>query len=308
VLSLKPARTVRPGGTLGIAAPGGPVDPDLLEEGCVVLRDLGFETLRRDDLLARHRYLAGDDERRAVEFMELVSDPRVDGIVCARGGYGCDRIIPLLDAKAVRAAAKPLVGYSDITALLLWQRRRAGLMGVHGPMLDRGADVSPLAIAALVDLLTGACSEPRVLRGTGCGGGRANGRLLGGSLTLVAASIGTDWEIDTRGAILLLEDKAEPPYRIDRMLQQLRGAGKLETARGVGLGDFSTCSDDRYPDATAESIVEEVVRPLGIPLVTRLPFGHCRDNFPWPVGGRATIDGESGEIQILETGLSDGSG
>jgi len=301
---LKPARALRRGATLGIAAPGGPVDPEALAEGEAMLRDLGFATLRRDDLLARRDYLAGDDARRAKEFMDWVGDPRVDGIICARGGYGCDRILPMLDPQAVRDAAKPLVGYSDITALLLWQRRCAGLMGVHGPMLDRGADVDSLALSALVDVITAADPAPRVLRGQGRGGKRAAGRLVGGSLTLVAASIGTPWEIDTRNTILLLEDRGELPYRIDRMLQQLRGSGKLEAVVGVGLGDFASCVDDRYPNATAESIVEEVVRPLGIPLVTGLPFGHCRNNQPWPVGGRATLDGETGELQILEPGVS----
>ncbi len=169
------------------------MDRERLEAGEALLRGAGFRTLRRDDLLSRQGYLAGDDTRRAKEFMQLVTDPEVDGILCARGGYGCDRILPLLDADAVRSAAKPLVGYSDITALLLWQQRRAGLMGVHGPMLDRGADVDPAALAALVAQLTGAMETPFSLRGVGRGGERAQGRLVGGSLTFVAASIGTDW-------------------------------------------------------------------------------------------------------------------
>ncbi|MDH3211396.1 MAG: LD-carboxypeptidase [Myxococcales bacterium] len=300
---LRRPRALRRGATVGIAAPGGVVDPERLEAGEALLRDAGFHTVRRDDLLARRAYLAGDDGRRAAEFMGLVADPRVDGIVCARGGYGCDRILPRLDPEAVRAAAKPLVGYSDVTALLLWQRRRAGLMGLHGPMLDRGADVDPAAFAALVAQLTGEAEIPVVLRGAGRGGGSARGRLVGGSLTLVTASLGTAWEIETKGAILLLEDRGELPYRVDRMLQQLRGAGKLERAAGVGLGDFSTCVDDRFPEASAESVIAEVLRPFGIPLVTGLPFGHRRENFPWPVGARATIDGDRGEVRILESGV-----
>ena len=304
---LKKPRALARGATLGIAAPGGPVDRQQLEAGETLFRAAGFRTLRRDGLLCRRGYLAGNDTRRAKEFMDLVSDPAVDAIVCARGGYGCDRIIPLLDADAVRSAAKPLIGYSDITALLLWQQRQAGLMGVHGPMLDRGADVDPAALAALVAQLTGAVETPLSLRGVGRGGGQARGRLVGGSLTLVAASIGTCWEVQTRGAILLLEDRGERPYRIDRMLQQLRGSGKLERAAGIGLGDFSSCVDERYPDSTSESVIEEIVRPLGIPLVTGLPFGHRRANFPWPTGARATIDGQGGEVRILESGVTQAS-
>jgi muramoyltetrapeptide carboxypeptidase len=300
---IKP-RALAPGATLAIAAPGGPVDPAKLAAGEALLRQVGFETLRRDDLLDRCCYLAGDDARRIDEFMQWVDDDRVDGIVCARGGYGCDRIIAHLDPERVRAAAKPLVGYSDITALLLWQRRCAGLMGFHGPMLDRGADVDPGAIATLAAQLRGEADLPLALRGEGHAGGRAAGRLTGGSLTLVAASIGTPWEIDTRGAILLLEDVGERPYRIDRMLQQLLGAGKLARLAGVGLGNFESCRDDRYPETEAQDVLLAALRPLAIPVVSGLPFGHLRANFPWPVGGRATIDGDAGEICVSEQGVS----
>ena len=298
---LRKPRALAAGATLGIAAPGGPVDRECLELGEAVLRELGFRTLRRDDLLARHGYLAGDDSRRAMELMELVLDPRVDGILCARGGYGCDRILSMLDADKVRAAAKPLIGYSDVTALLLWQQRRAGLGGFHGPMLDRGEDVDPAALASLAAQLRGEPAAPLV--GVGRGGGAASGRLVGGSLTLVAASIGTAWEVPTRDAILLLEDRGERPYRIDRMLQQLRGAGVLAAVAGIGVGDFSTCVDERYPQPSALELIEEIVRPLEIPLVTHLPFGHVRENFPWPTGARATLDGERGELRILERGV-----
>ena len=298
---LKP-RAVRPGATLGIAAPGGFVDEGLLLAGVALLEGCGFRTRVRDDLFARHRYLAGDDARRAGELSELVADPKVDAILVARGGYGCDRIIPRLDAAAFRAARKPLVGYSDVTALLLWQRRCAGLVGFHGPMLERGADVDPAVLAALVAALAG---EPApVLRGTPRSGGLATGRLVGGSLTLLAASIGTSWEIDTRGAILLLEDRFERPYRIDRMLQQLRGAGKLAPLAGVALGDFSTCVDERYPGLGAEQLVAEEIAPLGIPLVSDLPFGHVKANYPWPMGCRAKLDGDRGELRVLERGVS----
>ncbi len=293
---------LRPGATLGIAAPGGPVDREALLAGVALLEGRGFRTRMRDDLFARHGYLAGDDARRASELAEFISDPQVDAIVCARGGYGCDRILPRLDAAAFRAARKPLVGYSDVTALLLWQRRQAGLVGFHGPMLERGSDVEPAVLDALIGALTG--ERAPVLRGTPRAGGVATGRLVGGSLTLVAASIGTSWEIDTRGAILLLEDRGERPYRIDRMLQQLRGAGKLAPLVGVGLGDFSSCLDERFPDRSAEQLVAEEIAPLRIPLVTDLPFGHVKGNYPWPMGCRAKLDADRGELQMLERGVS----
>jgi muramoyltetrapeptide carboxypeptidase len=300
---IKP-RAIDPGATLGIAAPGGPVDPDKLAAGCEVLRRAGFRVVHRDDLTARHGYLAGDDARRAAELMELVANPAVDAIVCARGGYGCDRILDALDPLAFRAARKPLVGFSDITALLLWQRRCAGLSGFHGPMLERGGEVDADAQAMLLDELRGTASLPGILRGAGRLPGIAQGRLTGGNLMLVTASIGTRWEIDTRGAILLIEEVSERPYRIDRMLQQLRGAGKLEALAGIGTGDLSTCVDDRYPRPCAEDVFEELAGRIGVPLVTGLPFGHVQGNRAWPLGVRATIDGDRGEIRILERGVT----
>jgi muramoyltetrapeptide carboxypeptidase len=300
---LRKPRRLGPGATVGIAAPGGPVDRERLEAGEALLREAGLRVLRGDGLLARQGYLAGADARRAGELMGLVCDPRVDAIFCARGGYGCDRILPRLDARAVRGAAKPLVGYSDVTALLLWQQRQAGLGGFHGPMLDRGRDVDPEAWSSLLAQLRGEAGEV-VMRGVGRGGGMAEGLLAGGSLSLVAASIGTPWQVPGRGTLLLLEDCGERPYRVDRMLQQLRGAGVLERLAGIGVGDFSTCVDERYPQPGALEVIEEVVRPLGIPLVTDLPFGHLRANFPWPTAARATLDGDRGELRILERGVT----
>jgi len=300
---LRKPRALRRGAVLGIAAPGGPVNCEKLQAGVSLLRAAGFEVYQRDDLLARDGYLAGDDARRVSELMELVNDPNIDGIICARGGYGCDRILPMLDAGAFRRAAKPLVGYSDVTALLLWQHRCAGLMGFHGPMLDHGADLDRAALDHLIQQLTGEGALPSTLRGQALVGGQATGRIIGGSLTLLAASIGSPWELDTRGAILLIEDVGERPYRIDRMLQQLRAAGKFEKLAAVGVGSFESCLDERCPQPDVDTVIENALRPLGVPIVCGLPFGHTKPNFAWPVGGRATIDGTIGELQLLEWGV-----
>jgi muramoyltetrapeptide carboxypeptidase len=171
-------------------------------------------------------------------------------------------------------------------------------------MLDRGDDVDPQAIESLAAQLRGDASLPLVLRGSGCGKGNATGRLTGGSLTLVAASLGTSWEIDTRGGILMLEDVGELPYRIDRMLQQLVGSGKFEKLAGVGIGAFTDCADDRYPEIGIRDLILDIVRPLGVPVVFELPFGHVRTNWAWPRGGRATIDAVRGVIRIEEQGVN----
>lgn len=294
-------RAVPPGATLGVAAPAFAVDAAPLEEGVEGLRAAGFRVRVGEGVLAREGYLAGDDARRARELAALLEDPAVDAIVCARGGYGCQRILPRLDPELVRRAAKPLLGYSDVTVLHLWQLRQAGLGGLHGPMLEHGA-WSVEETDAVRAALSGTAGEV-VLAGAPAGGGRREGRLVGGSLKLVATSLGTPFEVDTEGAILLLEDVAEKPYAIDRMLRQLEAAGKLATLVGVGVGYLRDCTDPKRAEPTARAVLEEAIAPLGVPLVFDLPFGHDRPNLPWPVGALAALDGERGELRVLESGV-----
>lgn len=288
-------RPLPPGGVVGLAAPAGPVDPDRLAAGCAWLEGAGFSVVRRDDLLARRGYLAGDDERRAKELAELVEDERVDAILCARGGYGCHRLVSRLDPEAFRAARKPLAGFSDVTTLLLWQLRCAGLAGFHAPMPAQRSS-RECDREALVRLLCGEPPGTPALQGTPGGGGRSEGRLVGGNLTVLAASLGCPWEPDTEGAILMIEDVAERPYRLDRALAQLAAAGKLARLAGVGVGSFEACDDEAYPAPAACEVVAEALHPLGVPLVLDLPFGHGERNVPWPLGVVARIDGDAGTI------------
>ena len=190
------ARALRPGERIGIAAPAARVDAETLDSCEHVLRELGWSTVRKDDPTAGWGYFAGDDERRLGELIALGDAPDVGAIVCARGGYGCHRYVDRLDARNCRRQRKLLVGYSDVTTLLLWQRKLAGLTGVHGPMLERKGADHRASLETLLALLCGAV--PAAMSGRGLGGGRAEGLLTGGSLTLVAASLGTPWEIDTR--------------------------------------------------------------------------------------------------------------
>ncbi len=292
-----------PGGTIAVVAPAGAVRLERVEAGAATLRAAGFSVRYRADLKDRHRFLAGDDKRRAAELMECVRDPEVHAILCARGGYGAQRMVERLDAAAVRAARKPLVGYSDITTLLLWQRHCAGLMGFHAPMLERGADWRPGEFEALIAALTGEGPPPGTWRGTRGSGAVARGRLIGGSLATVVASLGTPWEIQTRGAILLLEDVGERPYRLDRMLEQLRLAGKLAGVAGVGLGAFSDCDE---PDGglRGEEVLADWLAELSVPWLQGLPFGHAPPNLPWPVGARAELDPARVTLHIAERGVS----
>ena len=300
---LRKPRALAPGGTVAVVAPASAVDAASLAAGEAAWRAAGFRVKRRDDVLARHRYLAGDDVRRADELTCMARDPEVGALVCARGGYGSPRIAGRLDAAVFREARKPLVGYSDITTLLLWQRRHAGLVGFHGPMLERAKGPEASELHALIEMLTGTEGIPVVRLGTSGRGRRVEGRLVGGSLSMVVGSLGTPWEPDMRGAILLLEDRGERPYRIDRMLQQLRDAGVLERAVGVGLGAFSECLEPAG-GATVDEVLDEWLDASGLPWVKGLPFGHGRPNLPWPLGARAALDGERGELHILERGVA----
>ena len=289
-----------PGATFGVVAPAFSVDCEALDAGMRWLRSAGFEVRCRDDVRDRCGYLAGDDRRRADELMEMVSDPDVDVIVCARAGYGCQRILPHLDAEAFRSARKPLLGYSDATSLQLWMQCEAGLGSFHGPMLEHGAwDVAETE--AVRQALAGTLPEP--WEGEGHAGGRVEGPLVGGSLTLLAASLGTPWEVETEGALLLFEEVAEKPYVIDRLLHQLAAAGKLDGVAGVGVGHLVECVDPKREEPTALEVIREILEPRGIPLVSGLPFGHGRPNLPWPVGAQAALDGKRGELELLEPGV-----
>jgi muramoyltetrapeptide carboxypeptidase len=301
VRNVRRPRPISSAATLGVAAPAFAVDGESLDAGIEWLKAQGFGVKLDPGIRERRGYLAGEDARRAAGLLALLENPDVDAVVCARGGYGCQRILPYLDASRVAAARKPLLGYSDVTVLHLWQLRNAGLTGFHGPMLEHGG-WSAAETEAVRAALEGTAGELYFM-GQSRGGGRAEGRLVGGSLKLVATSLATPFEIDTDGAILLLEDVAEKPYAIDRMLQQLLAAGKLERAVGVAIGQLVNCVDSKREKPTAEEVVEEVLAPLGLPLVVGLPFGHGRPNLPWPVGVRGAIDGDRGELVVLEPGV-----
>jgi len=299
-------RLVRPralprGGTVAIAAPAFWVEPARVYATAERLLGAGYQVTWREDVFARSGYLAGSASRRAAELMQWVRDDSVHAILCARGGWGCHHVIPHLEARAFRAARKPLIGFSDITTLLGWQREVVGLAGVHGPMCVRDEGPTPAELRALLALLRG--EPPAPLHGRGAVRGRAEGPLVGGSLTLVADSLGTPWEIDTRGAILCLEEIGEKPYAIDRQLSHLHAAGKLDAAAGFAIGHLIGCVDPKRSRPTAMQVVSEILGARKKPLVTGLRFGHVSPNLPWPVGIRGRLDGGKGELAVLEPGV-----
>ncbi|MBK9516730.1 MAG: LD-carboxypeptidase [Anaeromyxobacter sp.] len=299
-----------PGDVVRVVAPSSPFDPAPFEAGLAVLRDrLGLRPRHRADLSSRTGYLAGGDARRLEEWREAVGDAEARAIFCARGGYGVMRLLPHLDPAPLLARPKILVGFSDVTALhaLL---NRAGLATVHGPVVTQLGRAPDDAIEHLAALLTGRAppAGPWSAPAPGAGlvgtatlvPGRASGPLLGGSLTLLAALCGTPYLPPLDGAILVLEDVGERPYRLDRTLTQLRLAGALDHLAGVAVGQLTACDDG---DGAAAEVVRQLVRALGVPAIEGLPVGHEDRNLALPLGPRATLvapgPGEEGPPRLL---------
>ncbi len=244
---LKPA-PLKPGDLVAVVAPAGPVDETALASGLKVLENLGFRVRLGESLTARRGYLAGPDEARVADLNAALSDPDVRGIVSARGGYGSGRILNLVDYAAFKNDPKVFVGYSDVTALHLAFARETGVVTFHGPMVESlGERLTRFTLECFQRAVTSAdpldvlplpadYPLPRVL-----GAGRATGVLAGGNLSLVTSLAGTDYEIEARGRILVVEDVDEKPYRVDRMLCQLALGGKLGQAVGVAVGEMVNC-------------------------------------------------------------------
>ncbi len=305
--ALKRPLSLPPGSTIGICAPSGPVDDSPLEEGLHWLDEAGYRTRCGENLRARSGFLAGTDRERLADLLELIRAPEVRAIVLARGGYGVGRLLPQLDPVEIRRARKLFVGYSDATLLLLWLRRCAGLASVHGPMLER-SDATLPARARLLEVLRGGPEALVPLEGELLRGGRVRGPLVGGNLTMLAGSLGTPWEVDTRGAILFFEEVGEKPYAIDRCLLQLREAGKLKQARGVAVGQLVDCVDERYPQVAARDVVAEILQAeVGGPIALDLPFGHVADNRALGVGITAELDGDRGTLALVDPVVEEGA-
>jgi len=281
------------GARIHTLAPSSPFDRDRFDAGSALLSE-HHELQRGASLFARAGFLAGSDEARLHDLTSALGDAEAVAIVAARGGYGATRLLPALAVHDVRRANKWLVGFSDITALhALWAR--AELCSIHGPMVCSLAEAAEPVRREWFRLLGGAAPSPlsglRPVRG-----GHAEGRLFGGNLTVLGALTGTPYLPSLRGTILLLEDVAERPYRLDRTLTTMLQAGALAGVAGVVLGQFSDC--DAGPDGvTAAAVLEERLGTLGVPIVADAPFGHVADNWPLLLGAAVELDATHGLLR-----------
>jgi muramoyltetrapeptide carboxypeptidase len=310
---------LQPGAVLGVVAPASPLyNRGDIARATATLTGLGFQVKLGRHVRDQCGYLAGDDEARAADLMHMWCDPEVDGVMCMRGGYGSARIVDRLDYDALARQPKVFVGYSDITALHLAIGQRANLVTFYGPMMmtfSRPANklsytsdafvravtqVSPLGVVA---------PDPDDPWVETISGGMVEGELTGGCLTLLANAIGTADDFDWRGKIVFLEDTDEEPYTIDSRLVQLLRAGKFDGVGGVVVAEHAGVRPRDFRPAfpstlSLEDVIDDLLRPLGVPTVYGLPLGHGSHLATLPLGVRARLDADAGCLEVLEPGVS----
>jgi muramoyltetrapeptide carboxypeptidase len=283
---------LKKGDTIGLAPLAGPWDDQKFSAGIRFLTDLGFKIRLPPDSAQSFPYLAGSDQYRLDCFHELWRDPEISAIMAVRGGYGCLRLIDAIDLELIKKHPKILVGFSDVTVLLNGLYRHTGLITFHGPMLTTLAGTDKESMEKFLLCLTR--QEPPALRPDRLKilrRGTARGRLLGGNLTILSHLIGTSYEPSLTDSILFIEDIGEQPYRIDRMLTQLKLAGRFEGIRGLIVGDFTNCGD-------TELIWNRILELFGdqIPIWSNFPVGHGEQNIILPLGIEVEMDSESGSL------------
>ena len=286
------------GARVAVVAPAGACNCADLVAGVEVLRAAGVEPHLDRSVYERQGYLAGSDRDRAALLMAAFLDPTVDAIVCARGGYGSMRILDRLDFDLIARHPKRLLGFSDISALLWALESRAGMVGFHGPTAASLADANRETIMGLeVFLATNPEMTVSLAGGLALAEGWAVGRLCGGNLNTICHLMGTPFAPRFEGAIAILEDRAEAPYRIDRMLTQMRLGGVFDGARAVVLGDFTDCGAAE----DLQRVFQDRLADLGIPVMTGLPVGHGARNRTLPLGMTACLDTARESLEVGRT-------
>lgn len=311
--SARAVPALKPGGTVAVIATASPAGAKA-EQVAAWIKARGFvPRLLPSATIVSDDYLAGADMLRLHDLHDAFADSTIDAILCLRGGYGSARLLDRIDFDLIGRHPKPFVGYSDVTALLLALARNAGFVTFHGPMLasDLLPGKRPPTESALFDMLQGRRSagsqlpHPPEFPLDTLHGGVAHGRLLGGNLAIIGSLLGTPYEIDLNGAILLIEDVGETPQKIDRLLTQLRLAGKLAQARGILIGDFSEIDDPRAAvDRSAadrrrlQLVWRDLLEPLGVPILAGWRSGHCDPNLTLPIGAMVQLDADRQQLRL----------
>jgi muramoyltetrapeptide carboxypeptidase len=294
-----------------------PADPKAIDQSVQFLEARGFKVKPGRHVRKRWGYLAGRDGERAADLMAAFADTEVRGIFCVRGGYGTARLLPLLDFGVIRRNPKVFVGFSDITSLHCAFLKRCNLVTFHGPMVASYL-IKPgypgFSSGSLFRTIMEAKPAGSIVKGYKGNtvqvlrGGKAAGELVGGNLALLTALMGTPFEPSFRGKIVYLEEVDEKPYRVDRMLTQLLNAGVLQQAAGVAVGICQGCDDPKAKGAreyrqTLDDVLRDRLGGLKVPVVTGLPFGHSPHNATLPVGGRAILDANKGDLILTSAAV-----
>lgn len=301
IARFQPPPALQPRDRVAVIAPASAFDRASFEAGLALI-GARYRAEYGPGLFERHRYLAGDDARRLSELTAALADPDIRAVFCARGGYGSMRLLARLAAAGAPDPPKLLVGFSDITALHLWLQAH-GRISVHGPVLTQLGRLPPATCERLFGLLESTSPAPALSGTLTHVGGVAEGPLLGGNLSVVTRLLGTPFMPALDGAILLLEDQGERPYRLDRMWTHLQLAGVFERVRGIVLGSFTGCEERDAPYSSAE-VLRELALATGLPCAGGFPIGHGDLNEPVPLGVRVRLDADARSLVFLEAAVA----
>ncbi|MCD4722878.1 MAG: LD-carboxypeptidase [Desulfobacula sp.] len=271
---------LKSGDTLGVCAPSARFDIEKLNLGIQILENLGFKVKVPKEIFKKKRYLAGDDMLRASVINNLFLDPDIDGIICARGGFGAMRILDHLNWKRIKQNPKPFIGFSDSTAILLSIISETGTPVIHGPTVVSFATAQKETIDSFYKILMGSFDKIEITNGQIIKPGECTGVLKGGNISTISHLLGTRFQPDFKDSILFLEDIGEPAYKIDRMLTQMKMAGLFKGIQGVITGVFKDCDNDEY----IEEILSEIFDPYNVPILSGLDSGHGKVNLPLYMG------------------------
>lgn len=312
--TIKPER-LSPGDKIGLVAPAFLISPNDLDTSINGIKKLGFEPVYSDQILGRQGYFSGTDQERADDFNNMIENPEIKAVIFANGGYGCTRILDRVNYDAIKKNPKIIMGFSDCTALINAIHKNTGLITFHGPVSRtlhqeysrrqfENVAVNPTDryVIDSSDKDLQKSDQNKIFERYTLTPGKAHGELAGGNLTLICSLMGTPYQIDLKGKIVVIEDIGEEPYRIDRMLTQLIASGELSKASGIAFGICKGCDDSSIaPNSfTLRQVIEERIKPLNIPAVYGLSLGHNENNFTLPIGLKAELDADNKTITLIE--------
>ena len=304
---IKP-KPLQQGDSVAIIAPASPCDKKLIDKCISSLNELGLNVVIGESCISEHGFLSGTDDIRANDINCMFADKNIKGIFALRGGYGCARLLDLLDFKLIKKNPKIFIGYSDITALHIAIKQKSKLITYHGPMIstelikgldEYSADYYKKFIFGnekVEELFNPKGNTLEVINN-----GIASGQLIGGNLSLICSSLGTKYEINTKNKILFLEEVEEVPYKVDRMLTHLKQSGKLKDVNGIILGAFTNCiAPNNKKSLSLQEVFNEIILPLKKPTISNLVCGHCLPTLTLPLGEKVLLDANNKKVKILE--------